>query len=49
MGMMMVLVATIAWFAIALGWTTEYYALSKGTRDAAEAGSGVLSNLASIQ
>ncbi len=49
MGMMMVLGATIAWFVIAVGWTNDYYAFSKGARDAAEAGSGVLGNLASIQ
>ena len=49
MAAIMILVSTIAWLVIAVGWTSDYYAFSKGARDAAEAGSGVRGDLASIQ
>ena len=49
MAMMIVLVATVTWLVISVAWTNDYYALSKGARDGAEAGSALLANLASIQ
>jgi len=49
MGLMIIMAATITWLVISVAWTNDYYAFSKGVRDAAEAGSPVLSNLASIQ
>ena len=49
MAMTSVLVATVTWLVISVAWTNDYYALSKGARDGAEAGSALLANLASIQ
>ena len=48
-GMMIIMAATITWVVIAVAWADEYYILSKVVRDAAAAGSGALSTLASIQ
>ena len=49
MGLMIIMVTTIAWLVISVAWTNDYFAFSKGVRDAAEAGSSVLANLAAIQ
>ena len=49
MGLMIIMVTTIAWLVISVAWTNDYFAFSKGARDAAEAGSSVLANLAGIQ
>ena len=49
MGMMIIMAAVITWIVISVAWTNDYYALSKGVRDAAEAGSPVLSTLANIE
>ena len=49
LGMMTIMVAAVTWVVISVAWTSDYYSLSKAARDAAAAGSGVLSTLASIQ
>jgi len=47
-GMMIIAAVTIIWVVLAVV-SNDYYSNSKAVRDAAEAGSGVLSQLSSIQ
>ena len=47
-GMMMIVVASVTWVVLAV-FAGDYYSNSKPIRDAAEAGSGLLSQLATIQ
>ena len=47
--MMTIMAITITWVVISVAWAGDYYSYSKAVRDSAEAGSGVLSTLASIQ
>ncbi len=47
-GMMIIAAVTIIWVVLAVV-ANDYYSNSKAVRDAAEAGSGVLSQLSSIQ
>ena len=48
LGMMIIAVATVAWVVLAVV-AGDYYSDSKAVRDAAETGSGVLSQLSNIQ
>ncbi len=48
-GMLTIMAVTITWVVVALAWASDYYSISKVTRDAAAAGSGVLATLASIE
>ena len=36
MGLMIIMVTTIAWLVISVAWTNDYFAFSKGVHDAAE-------------
>ena len=47
-GMMIIVAITVIWVVLAVV-SNDYYSNSKAVRDAAEAGSGVLSQLSSIQ
>ena len=47
MGMMSIAVITVMWVVLAV-WANDYYSSSKAVRDAAAAGSGVLSDLSNI-
>ncbi len=47
-GMMIIVAASIIWIVLAV-IAADYYGSSKAVRDAAEAGSGLLSQLATIQ
>ncbi|MDA1129690.1 MAG: hypothetical protein O2913_13500 [Chloroflexi bacterium] len=47
-GMMIIMVASVIWVVLAV-FAGDYYSSSKPVRDAAEAGSGLLSQLAIIQ
>ncbi len=47
-GMMIIVAITVIWVVLAVV-ASDYYSNSKAVRDAAEAGSGVLSQLGSIQ
>ena len=49
LGMLMIIAITVTWVVIAVAWASDYYSYSKLVRDAAAAGSGVLSTLASVQ
>ncbi len=47
-GMMIIAAITVIWIVLAV-WANDYYSDSKAVRDAADAGSGVLSQLSDIQ
>jgi hypothetical protein len=47
-GLMAIMAATISWVVVS-GWASDYYGVSKATRDAALAGSAVLSDLQNLQ
>ena len=47
-GMMIIVAITVIWVVLAV-WADDYYSNSKAVRDAAGAGSGVLSDLSNIQ
>ena len=47
-GMMIIVAITVIWIVLAV-WANDYYSDSKAVRDAADAGSGVLSQLSDIQ
>lgn len=47
-GMMIIVVITVMWVVLAV-WANDYYSNSKAARDAALAGSGILSDLSNIQ
>ena len=47
-GMMIIALITVVWVVLAV-WANDYYSESKAVRDAAVAGSGVLSDLSNIQ
>lgn len=47
-GMMIIVVITVMWVVLAV-WTNDYFSNSKAARDAAVAGSGILSDLSNIQ
>ncbi len=47
-GMMIIVAITVIWVVLAV-WADDYYSNSKAVRDAAGAGSGVLSRLSDIQ
>jgi len=47
-GMMIIVAITVVWVVLAV-WADDYYSNSKAVRDAAGAGSGVLSDLGNIQ
>ncbi len=49
LGMMTIMAVAATWAVISLVWASDYYSYSKAVRDAAAAGSGTLSTLASIQ
>ena len=49
LGMMTIMAVAATWAVISLVWASDYYSYSKVVRDAAAAGSGTLSTLASIQ
>ena len=49
LGMMTIMAVAATWAVISLAWGSDYYSYSKAVRDAAAAGSGTLSTLASIQ
>lgn len=49
LGMMTIMAVAATWVVISLVWVSDYYSYSKAVRDAAAAGSGTLSTLASIQ
>ena len=49
LGMMTIMAVAATWAVISLAWASDYYSYSKAVRDAAAAGSGTLSTLASIQ
>ena len=48
MGSMIIMVASVLWVVLAV-ITGDYYSSSKAVRDAAEGGSGLLSQLAAVQ
>jgi hypothetical protein len=48
LGMMAIMAATITWVIVSV-WASDYYGLSKATRDAALVGSAALSDLQNIQ
>ena len=47
-GMMIIMAITVVWVVLAV-WADDYYSNSKAVRDAAGAGSGVLSDLGNIK